>query len=254
MVALLVTMGLVVGFSCTGQDEAVQETAEPETGETPAVVDISQEELRGDIPELEELHSAVHPLWHTAYPQKDYDMIKDLLPQLDSLTANLDEATLPKILHMKQEAWDEGKEELKAGLQRLHEAVDSDDKTEILKQVEAFHSHYEQLARLRNPVLPELEAFHRELYKIMHYYLPNGEADNIRETVTVMQEKIQPVMQAELPERLADKSEDFSSAVQELESKLTSLAALSGQDDAAAIEEALKELHTAFVNANELIH
>jgi hypothetical protein len=69
-----------------------------------------------------------------------------------------------------------------------------------------------------------------------------------------MQEKIQPVMQAELPERLADKSEEFSTAVQELESKLTSLAALSDQDDATAIEEALKELHTAFVSANELIH
>jgi hypothetical protein len=254
IVALLVTMVLIIGFSCTDQDKTVQDSAESETAETPAASDISRDELYGTISEVEELHSAVYTLWHTAYPQKDYDMIKDLLPQLDSLTANLDEAPFPKILHMKQEAWDKGREELKAGLQKLHEAVDSDDKAEILNQAEAFHSLFERLARISNPVVPELEAFHRELYKIMHYYLPNGEMDKIRETITTMQEKIEPVMQAELPEHLADRSEDFSSAVQELESKLTSLVAISGQDDRAAIEGAVKELHTAFVSANELIH
>jgi hypothetical protein len=181
-------------------------------------------------------------------------MIKDLLPELDSLTASVDEAQFPKILHMKQEAWDEGKEELKAGLARLHEAVDSDDKAEILKQAEAFHSHFERLARIGNPVVPELEVFHRELYKIMHYYLPNGEMGKIREAITAMQEKIEPVMQAELPGHLADRSEAFRSAIEEMASKLESLVAVSGQDDAAAIEAALKELHTAFVSANNLVH
>jgi hypothetical protein len=254
MVALLVTLGLAIGFSCTGQNEPVQDTVEPETTEAPAAEEISQEELYGTIPEVEELHKAIYQLWHTAYPQKDYAMIKDLLPELDSLTAKLDDAQLPTILHMKQEAWDKGREELKAGLQRLHEAVDADDKEEILNQAEAFHSHFERLARISNPVVPELEVFHRELYKVMHYYLPNGETDKIRETITTMQEKIGPVMEAELPERLADKSEDFSSALQEMESKLTALVAIAGEDDSAAIEAALKELHTAFVGANNLIH
>ncbi len=253
-VALLLTVGLVMGFSCAGQDEPVPDAVEPETTEAPAATDVSKDELYGTIPEVEELHKAVYTLWHTAYPQKDYDMIKGLLPELDSLTASLDEAQFPKILHMKQEAWDEGKEELKAGLARLHEAVDSDDKAEILNQAEAFHSHFERLARISNPVVPELEVFHRELYKIMHYYLPNGEMDKIRETIAAMQEKIGPVMQAELPGHLADQSEAFSSALQEMESKFTSLVAISDQDDAAAIEAALKELHTAFVGANNLIH
>ena len=257
IVLFAVTIVLVIEFSCAEQDEAVQEPVEVETTETPEAVDIGEitrDELYGTIPEIEELHSAVYPLWHTAYPQKDYDLIKELLPQLDSLTAKLDEAPLPRILHMKSEAWDKGKEELKAVLGRLHEAVDSDDKTEILNQTEAFHSFFEQLPQIISPAVPELETFHRELYKIVHYYMPNSEIDKIRETITAMQEKIQPLAQAELPENLAARSEDFSRAVKELESTLTSLVAISGQDDMTAIEGAIKELHTAYVAANELLY
>ena len=68
--------------------------------------EITQEELTATVPELRELHEVIYPLWHNAYPEKDYALIKELLPQAESLTAKLDAAKLPGILRDKQEAWD----------------------------------------------------------------------------------------------------------------------------------------------------
>jgi len=229
------------------EKESVQQTAKVETGEIP------EEELYGTIPELEDLHGAIYTLWHTAYPQKDYDRIETLLPRLDSLTAKLDEAPFPRILHMKREAWDKAKEDLKGVLQKLHQAVEADDRTEILGQTEAFHSAFQNLPRAIRPFVPELEAFHRELYKIVHYYLPNTELDRIRETVVTMQEKLRPLEEAELPESLAVRSGDFANAVKELGAEVESLAEISIQDDMSAIEAAVKELHTAYQNAYKLL-
>ena len=62
-------------------------------------------------------------------------MIKELLPELDSLTAKVEQAKLPGILQDKQEAWDNGKEKLVACLKKLHEAADTDNKVEMINQI-----------------------------------------------------------------------------------------------------------------------
>ena len=58
---------------------------------------MSAAELDADVPALHDLHGIVYPLWHDAYPDKDYALIKELLPEADSLTQKLDEAELPGI-------------------------------------------------------------------------------------------------------------------------------------------------------------
>lgn len=239
-VTLLVTIFLIIGPSYSLSKTTVQESGEKKTSE------VTQEEISWTVPALKDLHSAVYPLWHTAFPEKDYELIKELLPQLDSLTSKLDEAPLPGILRDKREAWDKGKENLKSALQKLHKAVESDDKEEMLNQTEAFHSGFERLVRVIRPVVPELEAFHQELYKLYHYYMPNSQMDKIRVAISAMEEKLQPLKQAELPKRLAVRSEEFSHAVKELESNLVSLAEIISQDDLRAIEEAVEKVHTAY--------
>ena len=66
---------------------------------------VTQEELSASVPELSEMHDVVYPLWHTAFPDKDFALIKELLPQMDALMQKLDEAELPGILrerHLKR--------------------------------------------------------------------------------------------------------------------------------------------------------
>jgi len=224
-------------FSCQ-QEEIVQ------ADETQA--EISEVDLDADIPALHNLHGVVYPLWHDAYPEKDYALIKELIPEADALTQRLDEAELPGILRDKKPEWEKAKENLKMSLQALHDAVDEDDQKAMLDQVEVFHAAFERLARIIRPVVPELDAFHREMYKLYHYYLPNYDLENIRLTVDAMQEKLLPLKAVQLPQRLAEKQEQFDAAVQELESFLGDLAKDVNTGDKNSIEESVEKVHTAY--------
>ncbi|HSD67230.1 MAG TPA: hypothetical protein VLF95_11045, partial [Vicinamibacteria bacterium] len=59
-------------------------------------------ETRSEVPALADLHEAIFPLWHEAWPSKDYEKMKALLPQLRAGVAKVAEARLPGILRDKQ--------------------------------------------------------------------------------------------------------------------------------------------------------
>lgn len=241
-------------FSCQKAEETQVE--EPQ-------VEITQEETTASVPALSDLHEVVYPLWHSAFPEKDYALIKELLPQMDTLTEKMDQAELPGILRDKAEQWDTGKETLKTTLENLHKAAEADNRDDMLSQVEAFHSAYEGLVRTIRPVVPELEAFHQELYKLYHYHMPNYELELIRIDVEAMMEKIGPLKDVKLSTRLESKQEDFQAAVANLESELEKLAAavLLGElakgdktSEKQNIADAVERVHSAYQNTEEIFN
>ncbi len=224
----------------------------PCTGENPlqeqrkAKPDVTQEELKATVPELIELHEVVYPLWHSAFPEKDYELIKELLPQAESLTAKLDAAKLPGILRDKQEAWDQGKEFLLSALKKLRKAVETNNKEEMLKQLEVFHSGFERLVRTIRPVVSELEAFHQELYKLYHYHAPSYDLEKIQIDVEAMQEKLPPLKRVQLRGRLSKRQSEFNSSVQELEEAVKELAEAIKKKKKEAILEKVEKVHSAY--------
>jgi hypothetical protein len=237
---LIMILSLLVIFSCGEKKQASSE--------------ISHEELTAAVPELSDLHEAVYPLWHEAFPNKDYAQIKQLLPELDSLTAKLEIAELPGILQDKQEAWEAGKEKVVTNLKKLHEAADTDNKEEMLNLTEAFHANYEGLVRTIRPLVKELDSFHQEMYKLYHYYMPNNELDKIRETATAMQAKLLPLKEAKLSRRLEDRKEQFDAAVAELETAVNKFAEIAQKDDKEAIKAAVEEVHTCYQGCEEIFN
>ncbi|UCC38590.1 MAG: hypothetical protein JSV96_12245 [Candidatus Aminicenantes bacterium] len=236
-----ISVSLVFAFACKKGEETEQLESQQK-----AKAEVTQEELSTAVPELRDLHEVVYPLWHSAFPEKDYELIKELLPQAESLTAKLDEAKLPGILRDKQSTWDQGKENLKASLKDLKNAVESDDQEMMLKHTEAFHAHFERLMRTIRPVVAELDAFHKEMYKLYHYYAPNYELEKIRNTILAMKEKLVPLQQVQLPKRLAERQADFEIAVKELVAAVDELAETVKADDKDAILKAVENAHTAY--------
>jgi uncharacterized protein YukE len=223
------------------------------TGEEPeAAAEITQEELTAAVPELSGLHEVVYPLWHTAYPEKDYALIKELLPQAEELAAKVEAVALPGILRDKQPEWDALKENLKTTLQNLRAAVEGDNQEEMLTQTEAFHAAYEKMVRTIRPVVKELEAFHQELYKLYHYYTPDFDIEKVRAVAAVMLEKLLALKEVELPSRLADRQADFDTAVLELDAACSELAEVITGDDREKIEAAVEKVHTAYQNAEKI--
>lgn len=234
------------------QSAACAQTDKTAPAETSKKAEIMPEETTASVPALKDLHEVVYPLWHTAYPKKDYAMIKELLPEADELTAKLDEAKLPGILRDKQAAWDEGKAKLKASLQQLHAAVDANNEEEMLKQTEAFHAGFEGLVRTIRPMVPELDAFHQELYKLYHYYAPEYDLTQIRAAAAAMQEKVAPLKKCELPKRLADREKDFKVSVNALDAAVADLVKIAKTDDKEKILSAVETVHTAYVQTEHI--
>lgn len=238
LLALFMTASLLfVSPSTGGNPLQEQQKAKP---------DLTQEELKATVPELIDLHEVVYPLWHSAFPEKDYELIKELLPQAESLTAKLDAAKLPGILRDKQEAWDQGKEFLQSALKKLKKAFETDNKEEMLKQVEVFHSGFERLVRTIRPVVSELEAFHQELYKLYHYHAPDYDLEKIQIDVKAMQEKLPPLKQVQLPGRLSKGQSVFNSSVQELEDAVKELSEAVKKRKKEAILEKVEKVHSAY--------
>lgn len=238
--------GLLCAGFCLALLGPIAAYAQTAAADSAKQTECSDEELQASVPALKGLHEVVYPLWHTAYPDKDYALIKELLPQADELTAKLDEAKLPGILRDKQADWDKGKETLKATLKELHAAVDANDEEAMLKQTEAFHAAYEKLARTIRPIAPELDAFHKEMYKLYHYYLPAYDLAKMREAAAAMQEKVPPLKTAKLPKRVADRKDKFDAAVVELDATVAEFAKTVQAEDKDAILKAVEKVHSAY--------
>jgi hypothetical protein len=221
-------------------------------GNSESVPEISASEVAAEVPELDAVHELMYPLWHDAFPDKDYEAIHEPVPQFEPLLAAVDSVQLPGILRDKQERWDEGKAVMLASFASLKDAAESGDNERMLGHTEAFHMAYEQLVRIIRPVVPELAAFHQELYKLYHYYGPANDLAKIREAVAAMAQKMEPLKAATLSGRVADRQAEFDAAVAALEEHVSAATQALQTEDMAAIQAAVEAAHTAYVAVEAL--
>ena len=235
----LIIFSLICLFPVSAQQHSAQQV-------------ITQEELAASVPELNDFHAVIYPLWHDAFPKKDYALIKTLLPKVDSLSSRLCAAELPGILRDKQAAWDKNISQLKSTIEALHVAAGKSDQEGMLARTEQLHSNFEMLVRTIRPMVKELDAFHQELYKLYHYHMPAYELDKIREVTAAMQEKMNALKQAQLPSRLAGKKEQFDKAVADLDTAVTKLAKKVKKDNKKGIAKIVETVHSAYQRVESL--
>ncbi len=215
-------------------------------GDTEEVPEIPAAEVTAEVPELSAVHELMYPLWHGAFPEQNFDSIRQLVPQFEPMLAAVEAVELPGILRHKQEGWDNGKVVMMSSFDGLKQAVEANDNAAILSHTEAFHMGYEQLVRVIRPLVPELESFHQELYKLIHYYKPADDEAKMHEAFVAMNEKMDPLRAATLPERLADRQDDFDAGVAALGDRLRELDEALHGSDADAIQAAVDAVHSAY--------
>jgi hypothetical protein len=192
-------------------------------------------------------------LWHNAYPNKDYKLITDLLPQLDASVMKLSESALPDILHSKQTRWNNEIINLQSNLRELHKAAEENDKGSMLAKVESLHGSYEQLVRILRPVLPELEKFHEDLYVVYHKYLPVNDFESIQTAIPSMKERAGILKKTRLPQKIADHQDNFDQAVAKLENSLNEAETYLEKGNKEKIHSAIEKLHSDFVSISEML-
>lgn len=140
---------------------------------------IDSAEIRSEVPALDQFHDVVYPIWHVAYPSKDYAALRSYVGDIDKGAQKIYEAELPGILRDKQEMWDKGVDEFKISVEEYKKIADEKNDDMMLKAAENLHTKYESLVRIIHPVLPELDQFHQILYMIYHKYLPQEDYKQI---------------------------------------------------------------------------
>ncbi len=136
-------------------------------------------EITAEVPALSDFHDVIYPIWHVAYPSKDYSALKNYVEDIDKGSQTIYEAELPGILRDKQELWNRGVDEFKVSVEEYKKIAEEDNNDLLLKAAENLHSRYEALVHIIHPVLPELDQFHQILYMIYHKYLPQEDYQQI---------------------------------------------------------------------------
>jgi hypothetical protein len=203
-------------------------------------------ETESSVPALEAFHEIIYPIWHTAYPEKDYAALKSFVPKIDELAADIYAAALPGILRDKDAKWKSGVAEFRKSVEAYDAAAAGDDGEALLKAAETLHMRYEMLVRTIRPVLPEIDAFHKVLYVVYHTYVPEKSWDDVRKAAPELKAKAEAVAEAQLPKRLEGKAAVFQAASSELLKSATELAAMRPDSDGASLEAAVERVHTRY--------
>lgn len=203
-------------------------------------------ETSANVPALNEFHKVVFKIWHSAWPNKHYDMLTALLPEIEQGVAAVADAEFPGILREKEVAWRNGVEKLQEIVKEYEAAVKTKQKQALLDAAEKLHAQFEALVRVIRPPLKELEDFHAVLYMVYHYYMPQNSLEGVRASVGQLQEKIAALNKAVLPSRFKEKGESFTVARSQLNKAVAELVVMVGLNEADKIRAAVEEMHTSY--------
>ena len=207
----------------------------------------TSKEVSATVPALTEFHKVIYRIWHTAWPNRDTDMLIALLPEIEKGTTAIVSAELPGILRDKKAAWEKGVEELRTIVQEYKAAVETKQKQPLLDAAEKLHAQYEALVRVIRPPLRQLEEFHAVLYMVYHYYMPGESLEKIRASVELLREKMAALNRVTLPTRFKGKETSFTVARKELEEAVAELGAVVSSNDLGKIKNAVETMHSRYV-------
>lgn len=207
-----------------------------------------------DMPQLETLHKSIYVLWHDAYPNKNYDLIKNTMPELEGSVKDLAAAKLPDIMHNRQTKWDNEIKGLQDNLTALQKSVAENNQETMLTAVESIHSSFEKLVRVMRPKLAELDSFHEDLYQLYHKHMPANDIEKIKELIPSMKEKASKLKEAKLTRGLAEKQAAFDKKVSELQNALVELEKTANKGNKKKVIAAGEKVHSTYEQIDALLN
>jgi hypothetical protein len=210
---------------------------------------ISDTDLNPSIKELTDFHQVIYPIWHTAYPSKDYEMLRSMVDEVNTGAERIYTAKLPGILRDKEKKWNETLAGFKKSVEEYNAAAAGDNNEALLTASEVLHTYYELMVRVIRPLIKELDDFHKTLYVVYHSYLPQKNYNRIKDLTDEFILKATKVKEAKLPSRYNDRTEKFKSASNGLYYSCLALKEALYTDNNVMIENAVERLHTDYQKA-----
>ena len=206
-------------------------------------------EISSDVPELQAFHKIIYPLWHKAYPAKDFTAIKGFVTEIKANMEKMNSAKLSGILRDKENQWKEQLVKFNAVAESYYKACAENDEAGMLKAAEKFHSAYEAMNRVVRPFTPEIDAYHQTIYVIYHKLLPENNFNG----VSVLMEKLIAQAQAiyktpeeQIAKRLKDKVPTYYTVSKEVYDNTVALQKIINEGSDKMKAQAVETLHTSY--------
>lgn len=214
------------------------------------VVSFAQEnqnhEVSSEVKELSDFHEVIYQLWHTAWPEKNIQMFKSLLPEIEEGFTKIKNAELPGILRDKKPKWNEGLAKLEMAFNDYKQASEKNDSVSLLGAAEKLHMYYEGMVRVIKPVLKEVDAFHQVLYMVYHYYLPDYDVEKIKSSAMEMKTRMEVLNNAQLSQKQKPKEEKFNLTRKELNDAVVALNDVMVSNDKEKVTAAVNKVHSKY--------
>ncbi|MBN1789985.1 MAG: hypothetical protein JW830_05780 [Bacteroidales bacterium] len=218
---------------------------------------IDSSEITSEVPELFAFHEVIYPMWHDAYPAKDYEALKGFVPQIKTSVEAINSAKLPGILREREGDWKTRLNELNTVAASYYAAAEENNQEALLEAAEKLHHEFEMMMRVIRPAIRELDEYHQTLYIIYHKLLPEKKYDEIAgltENLIVKAAAVAAFPQEKLKRRLGDRIPQFDAAAKELLSKTVALKEVLKANDAQKNNEAIEVMHTAYQQLDAVFH
>jgi hypothetical protein len=204
-------------------------------------------EVTSSVQELSDFHEVVYPLWHTAYPNKDYALFKQLLPDVNAGVEKIYAAKLPGILRDKEKEWNDGLDKLRASVADYNKSCKENNEAGMLTSAEELHSNFEMLVRIVKPVTKEVDDFHKVLYMIYHHYGPDKNTEELGKAIDDLYKRADELKNCVLPKWATDKKDDFAKVADELYNSTKELQTLkNSKADDKMINDGIEKVHTDY--------
>ena len=240
----------VIGLCLISASLAAAQTAKPAAPAAKPAGKATQPGRSADatpaVPALDAMHDVIMPMWHDAWPNKDYKALARMLPDIKKHVAAISDAELPGILREKSPEWAVGLADLKSAGAGYEAAVVSGSNEDLLKAAEALHMNYEKLVRVIKPALPELDDFHGVLYVLYHIQTNPLAVAKVAASVETLKVKMAALNNVTLPEKLMVKTNAFTAQRARLAKALTALSGILVGGNEAKIKEAIELMHVEY--------
>ncbi|PKL84242.1 MAG: hypothetical protein CVV24_00765 [Ignavibacteriae bacterium HGW-Ignavibacteriae-3] len=204
-------------------------------------------DVSSEVKELTEFHDVIYQIWHTAWPEKNMDLLKSFSTPVEKGYERIKKAKLPGILRDKKAKWEDELKKFGVTVEAYKVAASKNNLNALLNAAEKLHSQYESLVRVTKPVLKEVDEFHKVLYLLYHYYMPENNSAGIKEAAASLTEKMEMLSKAPLTSKLKAREEQFNKARTELGAAVENLNNEikdgKGKDD---INKAVDALHAKY--------
>ena len=165
----------------------------------------------------------IYQIWHTAWPEKNVELLKSLAPDVEKGYDKIVKAEVPGILRDKKMKWEESVKKFGGTVKAYMDASKKNDAQAFLNVAEKLHSEYEGLVRVIKPMIKEVDAFHQVLYMLYHYYYPENKFDKIKESAAQLKIKMEALNKVQLSAKMKAKEEAFGKARTELSTAVDKL-------------------------------